>query len=77
MNDQGIMEHAKGMQELAERGFHWTNWDNLSIRRNNDKLSQTFKKNTHTKVYSNAKRGEGLSSSQKNASYIIRKSPIC
>lgn len=46
MNDQGIMEHAKGMQELAERGFHWTNWDNLSIRRNNDKLSQTFKKNT-------------------------------
>lgn len=50
MNDQGIMEHVKGMQELAERGFHWTNWDNLSIRRNNGKLSQTFKK-THTQKF--------------------------
>lgn len=45
------------MQELASRGSQRPNSNNLSITRNNDKLSHTkmfFKK----KVYSNIKRGE-------------------
>lgn len=40
------MQHAKRMQELASRGSQRPNCNNLSIKRNNDKLSHTkmFKK---------------------------------